>query len=130
MKVLITGGAGFIGSNLAHRLHDAGDEVTAVDSLFLGWRENLPGDLTFVHVDCADPEFLARFRGKPFDLIVHLAGASSAPMFEDDPNLASRAIQAFQNTLEVARACNAKVAFASTSSLYARSPKPFREDMR
>ncbi|MEA3189442.1 MAG: UDP-glucose 4-epimerase [Thermoplasmata archaeon] len=125
----MTGGAGFIGSNLVHRLHARGHQPTAVDSLFLGKQENLPSQAPFVKLDCADPAFLETFKGTKWDAVVHLAGASSAPMFEDDPLLAGQAVAAFQNSLEVARGCGAKVAFASTSSLYARSPKPFREDM-
>lgn len=129
MKALITGGAGFIGGNLAHRLKASGHDVTVVDNLFLGRKENLPAGVHFQHLDCADPEFLRVCKGEKWDAVFHLAGASSAPMFETQPELASQAVLAFQNSLEVARASGAKVAFASTSSLYARSPKPFHEDM-
>lgn len=129
MKALITGGAGFIGGNLAHRLKREGHDVTAVDNLFLGRKENLPSGVHFEQLDCAEPAFLDRMKGQAWDAVYHLAGASSAPMFDDDPLLAAKAVAAFQNSLEVARESGAKVAFASTSSLYARSPKPFREDM-
>src|SRR5205823_1294806 len=47
MKALITGGAGFIGRNLAHRLHGEGHEVTVVDNLFLGRKENVPVGVRF-----------------------------------------------------------------------------------
>ncbi len=50
-------------------------------------------------------------------------------MFDERPDRAAQAIAAFQNSLEVARSSDAPVAFASTSSFYARCPKPFREEM-
>ena len=128
MKVLVAGGAGFIGSNLVARLLRQGHEVAVVDNLLTGSRTNVPG--TAIHrLDCASPRYLEAYKGGGWDLVVHLAGASSAPLFDERPSHAAEAVAAFQNSLEVARACGAKVAFASTSSLYARSPKPFREDM-
>lgn len=130
MRVLVTGGAGFIGSNLVHRLHGAGHHVEAVDNLFLGKAENLPGGVPLARMQCSDRGYLDRFSQGRWDAVIHLAGASSAPMFEDNPQLATEAVGAFQNSLEIARSTGAKVAFASTSSFYARCPKPFREDMR
>lgn len=141
MRVLVAGGAGFIGSNLVARLLREGHSVVAVDNFLTGDKRNLRGtDVPFEKLDCAKPAYLERFAkggswteggsaSGPFDVVVHLAGASSVGLFDEDPLRAQQAIAAFQNSLEIARAAKAKVAFASTSSFYARCPKPFREDM-
>ena len=129
-RFLVAGGAGFIGSNLVARLLQEGHSVVAVDNFLTGDKRNLHGtDVPFEKVDCAKPAYLERFAKEPFDVVVHLAGASSVGLFDEDPLRAQQAIAAFQNSLEIARAAKAKVAFASTSSFYARCPKPFREDM-
>ena len=121
-KSLLVGGAGFIGSNLAHRLGDA----TVVDCLLTGSRDNVPGDATFLEGDAC-----TRLSDLPddFDVIYHFGGASSAPLFDERPAYASEAVELFQHVLEKARACDASVAFASTSSMYSGCPKPYREDM-
>ena len=130
MDVLVAGGAGFIGSNLVRRLVAEGHTVAVADNLLTGRAANLPPGVQAVNVDCAQQAYLAAFGRRTWDLVVHLAGASSAPLFDDAPLRLAQAVGAFQNSLEIARACNAKVAFASTSSVYARCPKPFREDMK
>ncbi len=129
-RVLIAGGAGFIGSNLAHRLHAAGVEVEVADNLLSGSKGNLPPGVPFARIDCAKQAYVDRFSAQDWDAVFHFAGASSAPMFDERPERAAQAIAAFQNSLEVARSSGARVAFASTSSFYARCPKPFREDMQ
>lgn len=128
-RVLVAGGAGFIGSNLVERLLARGCEVHVADSLLTGSRANVP-DVPFWEGDCASRAYRDRFGQEPWDAVFHLAGASSAPMFDERPEHAADAVAAFQNSLEVARACAAPLAFASTSSFYAGCPKPFREDMQ
>ncbi len=122
MKSLIVGGAGFIGSNLAHRLGDA----TIVDCLLTGNEKNVPEGAEFLEGDAC-----TRLSDLPddFDAIFHFGGASSAPLFDERPLFASEATVLFQHVLEKARACDAPVAFASTSSMYQGCPKPYREDM-
>lgn len=122
MKSLVVGGAGFIGSNLAHRL----DDVTVVDCLLTGHRDNVPAGAEYLEGDAC-----TRLSDLPddFDAIFHFGGASSAPLFDEDPMRASDATVLFQHVLEKARACDAPVAFASTSSMYQGCPKPYREDM-
>lgn len=127
-KVLVAGGAGFIGSNLSERLLARGDDVHIVDDLLTGRRQNVPDGASWREMDAADPAYIDAHAGD-WDLVVHLAGASSLPLFDKDPLHLGQAVTAFQNSLEVARRSDAKVAFASTSSFYARCPKPYREDM-
>ena len=64
MKVLITGVAGFIGSNLAARLLKEGHEVVGIDNLAYGLRENIPDGITFHQQDIRDKAMYPRNRGK------------------------------------------------------------------
>lgn len=127
-RVLITGGAGFIGSNLARHLLSHGHEVIAVDDLSLGKSENLPPEVTLIVGDIARPEV---WQDMPaVDGVVHLAGASSAPMFGDNlVGCYDNNIQGFIRVLEYAQQCGARrVAYASTSSVYGNVTPPLRED--
>lgn len=127
-RVLITGGAGFIGSNTARYLHSRGYEVLALDDLSLGRPDNLPLEVPLLVGDVADAALWKRVPA--VDAIVHLAGASSAPMFP--ANLAA----CFENNvigcirvLDHARACGARrVIYASTSSVYGNVEPPLREE--
>lgn len=75
MKVLVTGGAGFIGSHLVRRLMALGYEVTVLDNLSTGVRAHLPEEgFTFWELDDRAPEARECIVGGHFDAIVHLAG--------------------------------------------------------
>lgn len=130
--VLVTGGAGFIGTNLVRALVARQERVVALDNEFLGDFSNLDGvDCTKVKGDCLDEKLLHRLvRRHRVDRVTHLAGYTSAPMYDRETK--SKIIENFQgflNVLEVARAQRLRVVYASTSSFYARSPKPFVEDV-
>lgn len=120
----MVGGAGFIGSNLAHRLKK--EDVTIVDCLPTGSKHNVPEHAEFLEGDAC-----TRLDDLPddFDTIYHFGGARSAPLFDERPRYATEAVDLFQHVLDKARACDASVAFASTSSMYNGCPKPYREDM-
>lgn len=77
-KILITGGAGFIGSNLAHALVDDND-LTIVDNLSMGKKENISDiDIKFYEHDVCDSEFLHQLLSEnDFDYIYYLAAVSS-----------------------------------------------------
>lgn len=127
-KILITGGAGFIGSNAATILTKAGFEVIAFDNLYLGTEQNITEGVIFIKGDLANPEDLAKVG--PVDFIIHLAAASSAPMFTADlkGSYENNVINHI-NVLEYARKVGAKkVLFASTSSIYGNNPLPFTEN--
>lgn len=135
MKVVVTGGAGFIGANLARQLLESGkvSHVVAYDNLSTGFRSNLDGtDVELVEATILDPEALDKaFNGA--EAVVHLAARPSVPRSVADP-LASHHANA-TGTLEVLqaarRAGNVHVIVASSSSVYgANRELPKRESMR
>jgi UDP-glucose 4-epimerase len=72
-RVLVTGGAGFIGSTLAHRLVQEGHEVTVVDDLSYGLREYVPASAKFHLMDIRDPKLIDIFRSAKPEVVFHLA---------------------------------------------------------
>ncbi len=84
MHLLITGGAGFIGSHIAPLALEQGHQVTIVDNLSQGIPENIPPGAEFVYGDILDPE---NWMGKvaPVDAVIHLAAQISVPAGEKDP---------------------------------------------
>ena len=122
MKVLITGGAGFIGANLARALIDQDriSEVVIIDDLSFGFRSNLDGlEVTFVEGSILDEDLLKSTMGG-VSAVVHLAARSSVPRSIGDPLAAHR-----DNTtgtalvLEAARSQgDVQVIVASSSSVY------------
>jgi UDP-glucose 4-epimerase len=103
MKVLITGGAGFIGSHLADALLQRGDEVFVIDNFATGRRDNLTphSGLTFVEGDIADATLLNRvFDDASPDLVVHAAAA-----YKDPDNWAEDARTNAVGTALVVKAC-------------------------
>lgn len=128
-KILVAGGAGFIGSNFSNIMAQKGHDVTAFDNLFLGKKENLSDKVKFVNGTVMNRDDLEK-AGTDFDIVVHLAGASSAPMFESNlKGSFENNIIGHLNVLEFARDINAKkVLFASTSSIYGNNPTPLTED--
>ncbi|MFB6078715.1 MAG: NAD-dependent epimerase/dehydratase family protein [Halarchaeum sp.] len=124
-RVLVTGGAGFIGSNLANRLAD-GNEVVALDNCYLGTPENLRDDVDFVEGDVLDDDLPT-----DVDVVFHLAALSSRQMLEENPRDGARVnVEGFVNVVEQARAdgCDTFV-YATTSSIYGSQTEPCSEDM-
>lgn len=131
-KFVITGGAGFIGSNLAQELSSGGGEVTALDDLSSGKRENLRGiDIRLVEGSIADFGLLrSLFKGA--DCIFHLAAVASVQRSVEDPALVNEVnLNGTLNVLRAARDVGVRrVVFASTAAVYGTSPElPKREDM-
>ncbi len=85
MRVLITGGAGFIGSALARRLIAEGHAVSVVDNLSTGRRENVPTEVEFIEYDLARADCLDHLPSREFDAVCHLAAQSSGPASAEMP---------------------------------------------
>jgi len=130
MKILITGVAGFIGSNLAKKLLQTGHRVMGIDNLSHGYLRNIEEikdnkNFEFLLGDLADPLILKDIR---VDLIVHLASLkiprySNALRTLDDNYLMLR------NIVQKCILDKSKILFASTSDVYGKNPNmPFKED--
>ena len=117
MKVLVTGGAGFIGSHVADALIAAGHRVVVVDSLHTGHEYNVPGGATFYNVDICDEKALAAiFAKEQIEAIAHLAARANVRESMTHPiEYARTNLFGTLNLLELARQHQCKkIVFAST----------------
>jgi len=124
-RVLVTGGAGFIGSNLANHLAED-NEVLALDDGYLGTPENLDDAVEFHERSVVEDDLPT-----DVDVVFHLAALSSYAMHEDDPTTGARVnVEGFVNTVDQARedGCDT-VVYASTSSIYGSRTEPSPESM-
>lgn len=132
-RILVTGGAGFIGSNIAKRLVELGHEVSVADNLFLGRVSNLRGlKVKFYRMDLRDEKLTDKlFKKGKFEYVFHEAACSSAPMFDKDPRHAVDVnVRGFMNVMQAATRGGVKrVVYASTSSIYHDLTPPHIETM-
>lgn len=119
---LVTGGAGFIGSNMVDYLIDLGHNVTIIDNLYTGKKSNINPNAIFINKDLND--YLDSFDG--FDFIIHMAATPNVQQSIDDPHTSYK--NNFQTTLNVLNKCVntnvKKIVFSSTSAIYG-NPKNF-----
>jgi len=103
-KVLVTGGAGFIGSHVAEAFLARGDRVWVVDNLSTGKRENVPSQATFVEMDIRDEGIRELFREVKFDLVNHHAAQVDVRISVNDPSFDAQVnLLGLLNLLEGAR---------------------------
>jgi UDP-glucose 4-epimerase len=126
-KVVVTGGAGFIGSNLCRTLLKHGAKVTAYDNLYSGKIEFIEdlmdAGLNFLRADIRDQEALEKAT-KSSELIFHLAAQTSVPFSMDNPKEDCEInVVGTVNTLEAARKAGARVIFASSAAVYGNPEK-------
>jgi nucleoside-diphosphate-sugar epimerase len=117
-RVVITGVAGFIGSNLAHALLAQGYDVVGIDNLSYGVRQQVPDGCEFHRTDIRDPALSVLVRDG--DVIVHLAAKNCIADCQDDPvETASINVMGSANVFEAARKKHAaKVIYAESSAMY------------
>lgn len=126
MRVIVTGGCGFIGSNLVERLVKDGYEVVVFDNLSTGNLKNIEGlDVKFFN----EPYERAIDLVPRCDVIFHLGMPSSSPMYKRDPALVGKTINDAIAIFEYAKRVGCKVIYASSSSVYNGNPVPYNEDM-
>lgn len=122
-RVLVMGGAGFLGTHLCHRLLSTGAQVVCVDDLSTSSAPNVAdlrswGGCEFVEHDITEPCADPRLRG-PFDAVFHLASPASPPDYLRLPVQTLRVgSQGTAVALEIAERCGARLLLASTSEVY------------
>ena len=135
MNVLVTGGAGFIGSHLVDALLATGTRVRVLDNLSTGKRANIPATherLEFIHGDIRDRDVVHR-AAAGVDAVVHLAAVASVQASVDDPlGTHETNLVGTLNVLEGARAHGVRrIVYASSAAVYGDDAAlPVREDSR
>ncbi len=129
MKILVTGGAGFIGSHLTESLLERGDTVTVVDNFSTGSLENLAAvkdhkALTVIELDVVHDAAQLRELVRENDCIIHLAAAVGVELVVNDPaRTITTNVRGTENVLLPAAEFNKRVIAASTSEVYGKSAK-------
>jgi UDP-glucose 4-epimerase len=133
-SVLVTGGAGFIGSHLCERLVHSGYQVVAIDNLSTGRLENIQNllplpNFQFVRESIDHMQVLDRLTSQA-DIVIHLAAAVGVKLIVENPvHTILTNIMGTEAVLKTANRYGCKVLLASTSEVYGKSEKvPFRED--
>jgi UDP-glucose 4-epimerase len=127
--ILVTGGAGFIGSNITEELVKRNKKVTVLDNFSTGSPRNLEAFRKKIRVIRGSCASIPKLGISGLECIFHMGIPSSSPMYKKNPKLVGRAINEFMDVLELARRESCMLVYASTSSLYSGCPTPHREDM-
>ncbi|OGD63325.1 NAD-dependent dehydratase [Candidatus Beckwithbacteria bacterium RBG_13_42_9] len=124
MNVLVTGGAGLIGSHLIDRLLEKGHQVTCVDNFITGRRENIAHlatskNFSLIVADASLPLAKYQIPNTKYDYIFHLASPASPKGYMDNP-IATYKVNSFGThyLLELAQKQSARFLYASTSEVY------------
>jgi len=115
-RILVTGGAGFIGSSMADELLKRGYKVTVIDNLSTGLKEYINKKVTFIRGDVKNPGDIEKCFKNKIDAIFHIAGCASTIKSFDDP-----AKDLLTNTLGTVNMINAAIKHKVTRFLYASS---------
>lgn len=121
MAIMVTGGAGYIGSQMSHDLVDAGEQVVVLDDLSTGHRAAVPGGAAFVEGKIQDEALVSRVLGQhAVDAVIHFAGSIIVPESVEDP--VGYYLNNTAATAHLLRACVAAgvscFIFSSTAAVY------------
>jgi len=122
MKILITGGAGFIGSNLALELQK-NNTITVIDNLSSGNEKNLKN----FEGEVINSDILTFKLNKKFDVIIHQA-ATTDTTFKPDSEMIRQNVAGFENILNLALKYNSGLIYASSAGGYGNGPVPMKEN--
>lgn len=123
MKIIVTGGAGFIGNHLCRKLLADGNTVICIDNLFTGSQKNIEDmishpNFTFINHSIIDNDIQSKIPTE-IDQIYHLACPASPPAYQLDPVYTIETnVLGTMNALEIARNLNARILLTSTSEIY------------
>ena len=125
MKILITGGLGFIGARVVKKFTDSGATITVLDNTIPKNGSRVP-DSNFVKVDLTKSELIQKIKVGKQDLVIHLAGPSSGPASSKDPlGTIVKSYSSTINVLDLAHRCSAKrFLFASSMVVYGNTLSP------
>jgi ADP-L-glycero-D-manno-heptose 6-epimerase len=128
VRALVTGGAGFIGSNLAVRLAQEGHDVVVVDDFSSGhWTNLIPFTGDVVTLDLSAADAVNRLQGLDrFDAVFHQASITDTTV-HDQRHMMNNNVEGFRNLLELAVRWKARVVWASSCSTYGQGPVPMKE---
>ena len=131
MKIIVTGGAGFIGSHLVKRLLNLGHEVVLIDNFSSGNRDNVPPGINCMEIDLSETDFITKLPNGNYDAVCHLAAQSAGALSAANPlyDLQTNAM----STLLLSRWCIdqgiSRFLYASSMVAYGNSDKsPVSED--
>ena len=131
MKILVTGGAGFIGSHIVEHYIEAGHEVILIDNLATGKEENIPAGAKFYNIDFTSKQFLELMNEEKPEIVNHQAGQTLIHVAVETPKLDARInVLGIINLLTGCIEANVKkVIFASSAGVYGQAFKmPITED--
>jgi len=126
-RILITGVAGFVGSNLVEEL-SRDNSILVMDNMHTGLVSNLDGFMDRIELRVLDTEDIFEVDFTP-DVIFHLGMYSSTPMYRENRSLVHKVVDGTMKVMEFAKKNNSRVVAASSSSIYNGHPTPQREDM-